>query len=329
MLITHNSKDDFTPAQRDSPTKDPVRLAIGGQGFSGGRAYQQGRPEPSEVTEITDQGDEALLDNFMRRRTDSLGLSYNDSQGRLQGQLFGAITGNWTQFDSRGFIPTPQLLKMVTPMAVALELEKYEASRRRRLQKWKPQVNCLKEARTICGQLNEAESTPDAGNGLRKYSIVYPKTRSYRRIFAILLLIERSHRIRSFIDEGVSDADLALVVSRGAFKLEVRRKNDAPDSPPLQCFKKWRDSTICRFEKTQWTVLAPFFAPTRRTPAPHYRLQPKAILPFLSWEPVSSRGGFGQVYKAEIHRDHHSFPKPEVGLLSTLRPFSPCILTEC
>jgi serine/threonine protein kinase len=261
----------------------------------------------------------------MRARTESLPVSYDGSQGSLQGQLFNAIKGNWI-YDHRGFLPKRQLFRLVTQKAVELELSKYEASLRKRLQIWKPPVDIEAEARRICGDVEQDRSASDTeGDQYMRQ----PGEKSYRKIFAILLLIERPAKIRSFVEKGVCDADLPLIkVPRtnrlpGSFKL---RRKTAVDLP-LGCFKKWKDSTVARFEQWQWAVLAPFFARGTRKHAPHYSLQPQVILPFTSWEKVARRGGFGQVYKVEIHPDHHAFNNAEASL-------PPCyssrhMLTEC
>jgi hypothetical protein len=187
------------------------------------------------------------------------------------------------------------------------ELTKMEESFKRRLQIWRtsPSTGTIEvEARKICaGPL--PETTAEIDQQLRD--------KSFRKIFAILLLIERPFRIWKFVDEAVCDADLPLMkVPRknrpGAFKL--RRKN-APDVP-LRCFKRWKRSTVLRFEEWQWAMLAPFFAMGERKHVKHYILQLEVILPFTSWEKIGHGGGFGQVFKANIHPDHHNFDDFEV-----------------
>lgn len=243
-------------------------------------------------------------------------LSYDGSQGRLQDQLFGAIKGSWSYDHPRGFLPKGQLSGLVTQTAVEMELSKYEASLRKRLQIWKPPADIQTEARSICGGVEHGLAS-DTEDEQHARHVQQPSEKSYRKIFAILLLIERPSRIRSFVEEGVCDADLPLVnVPRtnglpGPFRL--RRKN-ACSCCPLRCFRGWGGSTVARFEQSQWMVLAHSFARSKRKRDPDYKLQPEIIMPFTSWKKAAPRGGFGQVYRVEIHPDHHAFPNDEVGL---------------
>ncbi|KAM7217263.1 hypothetical protein V8F06_007320 [Rhypophila decipiens] len=155
--------------------------------------------------------------------------------------------------------------------------------------------------------------------------------KSYLKMFAILVLTERPTRIRHFIDEEVSDEDLPLELvempansalrhmGHKTWDLQRRSKtwklggSDPPPStpPPLRCFtvrgKRWRNSTLRKFEKNQWIITAPFFTRDDRKLALHWPLPAQAVLPFTSWEPIGHQGSFGRMFKAEIHPDHHGF----------------------
>ncbi|KAF2500443.1 kinase-like protein [Lophium mytilinum] len=305
-----------TPGPRDALTADdPARLAIRGQEFLVVTDSKHGRPALSEttaITVITDLGDEAAHRNFKRRQTDSFPLasSYDVSLARLLDQVFGAVKVNHWKGQSRGFMPTPKLLKLIIPKTVEPALESYDSWLRKRPQPGKPKANLQEVASKICGDFQYYEVSSDTEDEHLKMP---SRQKSYRKIFAILLLLERSHRISSFVEEGVCDADLPLALSkpRKPFKLEMRRKNAAPESPPCRCFKKWRSSTISRFEETQWTFLAPYFAPKGRRRVSHYRLQPQTVLPFTSYNIAAPPGGNGQVYRVEIPSDQHGFPMAE------------------
>jgi len=200
-----------------------------------------------------------------------------------------------------GFIPDGQLPKLINQDAVTLELKKCRDSIRKRIRTYnfkEPKLTddeITKLAAKICGASEERKS--------------------YRKILAILLLIDRPSRITHFVDEGVSDQDLPLEIvetlstrplRRRSF--DLRRRGD-PLAKPLRCFmcpRKWRKSTVERFEKYQWSLLAPFLSQD----GPRlfrFKIPDKAILPFERWERIGQQGGFSHVYEAEIHPDHHGF----------------------
>ena len=72
---------------------------------------------------------------------------------------------------------------------------------------------------------------------------------------------------------------------------------------------------MARFEQRQWTVLAPFFARSNGKDNSHLELEPEEILPFTSWTVAADPGGFGQVYRVDIHPDHHAFNTTKVCTL--------------
>ncbi|KAF3051862.1 hypothetical protein E8E11_010331 [Didymella keratinophila] len=149
---------------------------------------------------------------------------------------------------------------------------------------------------------------------------------SYRKILAILLLINRPDRIASFIESEVSDADLPLLSiprkkdpSGATFKLRCSRN----PQKSLPCLK-WKQSAVARFEEHQWVVLAPIFHRTIKDPIPHLVVSPKQPLPFTQWERAAEPGACGQVFRVAIHSAHHNFPEPEAphGVVAVKQLFS-------
>jgi serine/threonine protein kinase len=149
------------------------------------------------------------------------------------------------------------------------------------------------------------------------------KIRSFRKIFAILVLTEKPWAIFNFMEQVVSDLDLPLVVfddrDRPGWK-ELRRRdasgNPSPES--LQCSIEWPPTSIINFELYQWTMLAPFFSPGKYDDVKHYVLHDQDILPFVGApqdeEDESSElgGGFGRVFMVQIHDEHHNFRHPRL-----------------
>lgn len=144
-------------------------------------------------------------------RADSQPLRYDGSQGRLQNQLFRVMMKDRTYDNHRGFLRKFQPFRLVAPKVVERVLRSYEAILRKGLQVWKSPTDFQKEAWTICGDTEHHEL---GSNSVDDQDIRYLKQtrkRSYRKILTILLLVEKPARIRSFIEEGICDADLPLV----------------------------------------------------------------------------------------------------------------------
>ena len=271
---------------------------------------KQGADDLPAVT-VTDLGDQL----WRRRRTDPKPPSQDYTPGPLQH----ALSGKFVRSDIRSqeFLPNRELPQVVNRRTVQAELAKWHKSRIFKPIKASRKVLST-EARKICGNGGQSwRLHPEAVEG----SLPSPRPRvsetSYRKIFAILVLIERPSRIKYFVEEGVCDADLPLErypTPHLPFNpWELRRKSKITDS--LRCFKlggvRWRHVTVRRFEETQWQFLAPFLSPDERRLPHHFKIPERTILPFTKWEKLPSTGGFGQVYKAEIHPDHHAFHDPD------------------
>jgi hypothetical protein len=137
--------------------------------------------------------------------------------------------------------------------------------------------------------------------------------KSYRRIFAILVVIKRISYISSFVMHGVSDEDLPLVkmVDENGMIAGFRRKSDNEDAPGLECFASFDERDRDGFETVgQWAMSAPVFERPDGNKVRDYDLASDAILPFVKEEMVSS-GGFGVVFRVQIHPEHHNFDAPE------------------
>ncbi|KAK4033139.1 hypothetical protein C8A01DRAFT_19875, partial [Parachaetomium inaequale] len=260
---------------------------------------------------ITDLGEQ--ISELHKRRTNSDPTSADLTPGGLGSQLIDAISRSDPY--RPGFLSKGQLHKLVNKDAVEKELLKCETSLRRRLQtlNFRPSVTpeaLEATALTICGKGEQswpAYIKPEDQSPTHRH---LPTEKRFQKIMAVLLLIERPSRIGSLMQEGICDADLPLVlvptVNKPFKRWALRRRKDRDTH--LQCFANWRQRTMALFEQRQWAVLAPFFARDLRNPkkVPHYFLPDQVIMPFRSWGKVG-QGGFGEVYKTEIHPDHHDF----------------------
>lgn len=141
---------------------------------------------------------------------------------------------------------------------------------------------------------------------------------SRRKIFAILLLIEKPDKILDFIQEGLHDSDLPFRKDpENGQRGEWQFKNKDEPAKPLACFKHWSPLFLDLFDEYQWYTLSPFFSRAEGSDRAservlHYRLEDRHILPFIVDEehhadPSIRMSGFGAVWMVQIHPAHHNF----------------------
>jgi hypothetical protein len=211
------------------------------------------------------------------------------------------------------FFPYSEVDRLVNVESVTRELELCS-----RLVQWTQGVRPRAQATEIC--------RPEEG-------------KSYRRIFAILVMLGLPLRIHRFLKHGISDDMLPFEgreAEKGPYKLfpmtvpttgtqNAASKMASGSGPgvktakrkPLKCFRGWKDFQKRRFEETQWKFAAPFFARSAvaEKPIQHVDLPDKAILPFTSWTWID-KGGSGEVFHTEIHAAHHGFGSDDAQQVS-------------
>lgn len=215
----------------------------------------------------------------------------------LQQQLFSVL--QLTHPGKKEFFPRNVLSTIITEQCVHEELVKHldaDAHNKKVIAEY---------AKEIC------EETEYEENGIEKM-------KCFRKIFVILVLIEKTPAIIKFLEKDVNDSDLPLQkverpYEKGAYDLRLSRN----PTKRLKCFsKKWNQLHIRNFEEYQWMTLSPFFGKGGHKDVKHYPLQDQVILPFRSACPRDRtstcgtqefEGGFGRVSKADIHPDHHNF----------------------
>jgi hypothetical protein len=210
----------------------------------------------------------------------------------------------------REFLPRGALKDLVTQKAVDQELSRVDyLPKRFKHRPWWPVT------KVWIGSTEDHKRVQRAQNEWPQTASPQPGRLCFQQILAILLLMGRSKKIWDFVKEEVSDVDLPFVKVRnkGIFGLQRR---DKPHSL-VRCLKKQSD--ITEFAARQWCVLAPFFGEPDRDRISHHILAESQILPFVYWQNPHRQGGSGQVYKAEIHPDHHVFGKLEVRVSLLIR----------
>jgi hypothetical protein len=215
----------------------------------------------------------------------------------LQQQLFSAL--QLAHQGKKDFFPKNVLSTIVTEKCVREELVKY-------LDDAHDKEVIAGYAKKICEETKYEEEPNQI------------KIRSFRKIFVILVLIEKTPAIIKFLEKDVNDSDLPLEKverpnEKGAYDLRLSRN----PTKRLKCFsKKWSQLHIRNFEEFQWTTLSPFFGKGGHKDVKHYPLQDQVILPFISdsrtdqtssYRTLEFEGGFGRVFKVDIHPDHHNF----------------------
>ncbi|KAG4432451.1 hypothetical protein IFR05_012066 [Cadophora sp. M221] len=252
---------------------------------------------------VTDFG-ESLYGKFRKTRSRKSSSSVGRRVDRprrpkkpdtLQVRLFKALVP--THDGRKEFFPRKVLATIVTQQCVQEELSKH-------LSETHSEKKIAKYAREICG-------VEYSENGVKKAAC-------YRKIFVILVLIDKTPAIVKFLEMELSDRNLPLQLVDTPKKpgLKELRLSRDPERR-LKCFSRsWNQHHIRDFSNYQWTTISPFFAKGGHKKVSHYPLQDNAILPFISASCESGRskgrtvefeGGFSRVIKVDIHPDHHNF----------------------
>lgn len=247
---------------------------------------------------ITDAGDQAELQHRRAQPqssgsgfdlTRSLALLKLTSRHELQESILEAYQRTR---DDRSFLPKGELIRLITPDSVARELAT-------ELRDILTPAQIRAYADVVC-----AETTVER-NGKEVI-------KSYRKIFALLVIAELSSMILLFLEEDVSDLDLPLTpIKSPGIKGFSRKGSDIP----LSCFDhdRWSPMKLHNFHDHQWKMLATYFKHDARGDVKHYVLRDRHILPFVALDEAGEHdteviGGYGRVFMVHIHQDHHNFP---------------------
>ena len=202
------------------------------------------------------------------------------------------------------FIPRGKLSRVITVEAVTKELQGTLSQVQPRISQERIQYY----AKQVCKETQTQE--------IRKGKA---KIKSFRKIFALLVLVEAASSIIRFVDEDVSDQDLPLTLVRHPGTSQLYRKENQ-EKGPLMCFEDeiWGPVKLEMFQEYQWCLLAPFFSPPDEGGVvKNYMLQDEHILPYVvpdnpKDQIIDKIGGYGKVIMVDIHPDHHNFPNPQL-----------------
>ncbi|KAH9863678.1 hypothetical protein J1614_009610 [Plenodomus biglobosus] len=207
----------------------------------------------------------------------------------------------------RRFIPVSRLRKLVTHLSIAEALHPGMHDPLKIYQ-------LRKKVKSICLELQDPQKGISRLRTRSTSSILRdPTEKAYRKVFAILALVNRSADIFDFVEGGFCDANLPICCTpslKGDDHYYSINSKTATESPA--CFQEWSLSAKRDFEVKQWSVISPCFT-DGLDKAEHLPLNRQAILPFVTWEKAAEQpGACGQVYKAKIHQDHHDFDERDV-----------------
>lgn len=220
----------------------------------------------------------------------------------LQNELFSALIP--THEEKRGFFAKDQLSRILTEARVQDELTRH-------FEDSLSEEAIAGYAKTICQGAAAQRKSPECDGE--------PNEKTFIKVMAILIIIEKTTSIIKLLEEDVNDSKLPLIkVSRPndehMFDLRASRE---PNKVLRSFQKRWNQLNIRNFEEWQWPTLPVEFArPTEHGEVQHLQLEEQRILPFIEdsreQKPRFSRrteleGGFASVYKVVIHHQHHDF----------------------
>ncbi|KAK3380590.1 kinase-like domain-containing protein [Lasiosphaeria ovina] len=192
--------------------------------------------------------------------------------------------------NNKHFIPNQQLNLIIDNKTVSEELTRIERAFRNRPKRW-------------LRWIRKGYRTPSSGTEMQNRA---GASGCLRKIFAILLLINRHATIKKFIDEGLCDAHLPLTITAKKdpiFRTPVMALHRR-DGTEVRCMRFWRRRSVESFVNWQWSVLSPILKLDHGGKLLHYSFDDNVILPFTSYE-FRINSGHAEIFYASIHPEHH------------------------
>ncbi|CEF74399.1 unnamed protein product [Fusarium graminearum] len=226
-------------------------------------------------TKVRDLGDKVL-----EPIVDTLGIGVN-----LRTRIRRAtVRSCYPRYGIDKFLPKDELSKLLTRQSVEKALTKCQKYRKY------PSTTRLRnlelEIETIC-------KSPTGSEG------EHSNTKSYRKIFVILVLLNKASFVSCFIDGGICDDDLPFcfdcVSDTSKWKCLRRDGHELP----TQGFQDLSKNFFKKFMGKQWIVLVPYFGPYDETKDKPQTLMKEQIPPFTFWKglPEERQGASGEISK--------------------------------
>lgn len=268
------------PGLSPGSSKDPSEVSDAGQQLN--LRYKRRSSSASTQTEGP---------NITGRRRSVRASSIPDSQYELQKKIINAFQQTRTSHgQSQEFLPEGDLFKLINPLSVSQEL-------RHSLGQTYPLASIDGFTKKVCGE------TQIHWDGRKKI-------RTYRKIFALLVLVGATASTPIFLDQEVSDLNLPLHPVPEKYDDDLGASGSDDQFYFLEELN-WAPIQIRTFQDYQWKMLAPFFAKGKHGDVMHYPLLERHILPFLlpsdAERQAEKAGGFAKVSMVRIHDAHHNF----------------------
>ena len=164
---------------------------------------------------------------------------------------------------------------------------------------------------------SEAEIAEYARRVIKSTILVEGEERptSYRKIFAILVLMRRGWEVVLFVQNGISDTNLPLETVLDETQNLVYLRHPSDLATPLSFLEHWGCLEHPQFEEWQWKMVAPFFAKGEgQGRSQFYLLSGKDIMPWTHYEGPIHYGGYSHISRVYIHPCHHKFDNSKVRL---------------
>ncbi|KAM5355171.1 hypothetical protein ACJ41O_001817 [Fusarium nematophilum] len=245
--------------------------------------------------DLTWQPDPCFQDHHQPTSTNPQPIWWQDSppvlrtRESLEQQLTSALCQH-AHKESKGFLPLDKLHELVVEDSVAEAL-----------------TACIPGLSLDAARIHAQEICPR--------SMRDPLQPSFRRMFAILVMIQQPQEILTFVRHSIADHDLPLVKARNSHRgaHELRRKTQPHKT--LECLQGWSPFLVNSFEEYQWTLLSPFFSRGNKGTVRFYPLDDQTILPFVEdssrdasiEDDEDFQGGHGSISRVKIHPSHYDF----------------------
>lgn len=144
---------------------------------------------------------------------------------------------------------------------------------------------------------------------------------SRRKLFAIMVLIDKLEYMPKLIAEGLFDCHLPFEMDKSNEGLPVLATGSESGKLRRLAFcKDWGTINHENFFDAQWQINAPFLKLSYvraeedgpREGKRHLILRERDVLPIQHWERIS-HGDFGDVFKVRFHPDHYSLTTSKVS----------------
>jgi len=173
--------------------------------------------------------------------------------------------------DSRRFLPENKLEAFINDKSVRAELGYTGRGLARLLGRWRSSADSV--------QADEVVSKVVSGA---------------KKVFAILVIMDKVDRLSALLDEGLRDAHLPLSLDPS---LQVVLSHDKSHQ---FLFHEWRIDEVKRLVDE---YQGPYLAPTLEADSQYRKLDERLPLPFIEAQEIASGGG-GCIYRAKLHPNH-------------------------